>query len=295
MRKKFMMLMIIMVMISSGVLAQQGNRQNRNDHDKHDGNDKEKRDRGLKIFALTSDQRLIRFYEDDPSDSKSVGTVSGLDTDETLVGIDFRVQDGLLYGLGSKGNIYTINTTDATAVFVNALTVALDGTAFAIDFNPAADRLRIVSNTGQNLRHDVTAGATTEDADLNYPTDPPTTATDVAGIAYTNNDVDPDTATTLYDIDANLDQVVIQSPPNTGALAATGKLTVDTTPVVGFDIYSVISDGVAVGTKAFASLTTDQGKVKLYEIDLLTGKATKRGKFNTDDQVIDLAIPLDQH
>ena len=36
--------------------------------------------------------------------------------------------------------------------------VALAGTAFGVDFNPRADLLRIVSNTGQNLRVNLQAG-----------------------------------------------------------------------------------------------------------------------------------------
>ena len=65
------------------------------------------------------------------------------------------------------------------------LSVALTGTNFGVDFNPAADRLRVISDTGQNLRHDLTAGTTTVDG-LTYP--PATTpATGVTGAAYTNN------------------------------------------------------------------------------------------------------------
>jgi len=35
-----------------------------------------------------------------------------------------------------------------------------------------------------------------------------------------------------------MDQVAIQSPANSGQLAATGKLGVDTDSVIGSDIYS---------------------------------------------------------
>jgi hypothetical protein len=41
----------------------------------------------------------------------------------------------------------------AVATLVTRLTVGLDDTRFGIDFNPAANALRIVSDTGQNLRH----------------------------------------------------------------------------------------------------------------------------------------------
>ena len=60
----------------------------------------------------------------------------------------------------------------------------------------------------------------------------------MAGVGYTNNDADPNTATTLYDIDTATDQVSIQAPPNNGNLNPVGKLGVDTNAVVGFDIFS---------------------------------------------------------
>jgi Domain of unknown function (DUF4394) len=99
----------------------------------------------------------------------------------------------------------------------------------------------------------------------------------------------------LFDLDSNLDQAAIQSPPNNGSLVATGKLTVDTTPAVGFDIYSTIRNGTTFDVEAFASLTSmSDGRVRLYEINLFTGKATQSGRFRSQDQVIDIAIPLNQ-
>jgi hypothetical protein len=35
------------------------------------------------------------------------------------IGIDFRVQDGQLYGVGNGGGVYTIDTTNAQASLVN--------------------------------------------------------------------------------------------------------------------------------------------------------------------------------
>jgi hypothetical protein len=80
-------------------------------------------------------------------------------------------------------------------------------------------------------------------------------AVGIAGAAYTNNDLNMDTGTTLFDIDSALDQVTIQSPPNNGSLVATGKLTVDTGTAVGFDIYTTLRKGVAVANTGFASLS----------------------------------------
>ena len=116
----------------------------------------------------------------------------------------------------------------------------------------------------------------------------------MTGAAYTNNDLDATTATTLYNIDSSLDQVTIQSPPNNGSLAATGKLTVDTAAYVGFDIYSTIRNAVTVNVQSLASLIAPSGLVSLYSIHLPTGKATLRGNFKSSDQVMDVAIPLNQ-
>jgi hypothetical protein len=77
------------------------------------------------------------------------------------------------------------------------------------------------------------------------------TATGVTGAAYTNNDADPNTATTLYDIDSMLDQNVIQSPANSGLLAATSKLGVDTGPTVGFDIHSRVRTAPRSASRAW--------------------------------------------
>jgi len=255
---------------------------------------------GLKVFGLTADQRLVKFRSEKPRQLREIGVVSPLQAPDTsLVGIDFRVQDGQLYGVGNAGGIYTIDRRTAAATLVSQLTVPLNGAFFGVDFNPAADRLRIISDTGQNLRHNVDLGGVTAvDANLTYTQPPivpapytPVTTLGVTGAAYTNNDLDPNTGTTLFDIDTALDQVVIQSPPNNGILVATGKLTVDTDAPVGFDIYTHLKKGVAIGNAGFASLVVG-GVTGFYRVSLLTGKATLIRNFG--DSVIDVAIRLDQ-
>ncbi|MET9931588.1 DUF4394 domain-containing protein, partial [Streptomyces sp. NPDC006324] len=64
---------------------------------------------GLISVGLTSDQRLVGFDVRDPADIWSLGKVAGLKGDGRLVGIDFRVQNGKLYGVGDKGGIYTLS------------------------------------------------------------------------------------------------------------------------------------------------------------------------------------------
>jgi len=257
----------------------------------------------LQVIGLTSDQRLVQFRACKPSRVREIGPVSGLGGgDSTLVGIDFRPKDGLLYGVGNGGGIYTIDRTTGQASFVSQLSVALNGTFFGVDFNPAADRLRIVSDNGlQNLRHNVDAptGGTTEDLGLTYTAPPtmPVPATGIAASAYTNNDLTamspPNTGTTLFELDTNLNQIAIQSPPNNGILVATGQLGVDPGSAAGFDIYTWLGlDGMSIGNTGLASLSVS-GATGLYSLDPLTGRALPLGPLG-DALVVDIAIPLNQ-
>src|SRR4029077_7520503 len=125
---------------------------------------------------------------------------------------------------------------------------------------PAADRLRILSDQGQNLRHNVNAGGVTAtDAPLTIAAGANVvTATGVTAGAYTNNDLAASTGTTLYDVATMQDQVVVQSPPNgiPGGVAANlvpaGNLGGDAGLAAGLDIYSVVVNGVTVDNLGYA-------------------------------------------
>ena len=260
------------------------------------GRDDDRARANLRVIGLTDDNRLVSFRATSPERARQIGYISGLtNADTALVGIDFRVQDGQLYGVGNGGGVYTLDPQNAQATFVNALTVPLVGTAFGVDFNPAADRLRIISDTGQNLAHNVNdGGVTVANGTLTY-TPPPAMAVPALGVtaaAYTNNDLNqPSTGTTLFDLDTTMDQVVIQSPPGNGILVATGKLGVDAAAASGFDIYSLLVNGVTVANIPFATLSVN-GKYRFYSVNLTTGQAFPLGRF--DDAVVDIAIPLSQ-
>jgi hypothetical protein len=228
--------------------------------------------------------------------NRIVATLVGLGL---LVGIDFRPLTGHLYGVGSTSQVYVIDRTSGFATPIGApFTPALDGTEFGVDFNPQADRIRIVSNTGQNLRINPDTGVAIKDTALAFAaTDANANQTpQVVGAAYANN-VARATSTVLYDIDAGLDIVVRQAPPNDGTLHTVGALGVDTGDLVGFDIASgddrptlslleKILDGD--DDTALAALQRSGGS-RLYSIDL-TGRARDRGAIGTGESVRDIAI-----
>src|SRR5262249_19862360 len=151
--------------------------------------------------------------------------------------------NGMLYSVTNNagaGRLYTVNTATGVATQVGTTPFTLTGAAFGVDFNPVPDLLRITSDTGENLRiNPGTAAVAGTDTALAYAaTDPANgTAPVVVGSAYTNNFAGA-TSTKLYDIDANLDRVVLQgaATPNDGQLFTRGGLGFDTTDQVGFDI-----------------------------------------------------------
>ena len=251
------------------------------------------------IFGLTRDGSLVAFRATDPDDARRIGMVKGLVGDTSLVGIDFRVQDGNLYGVGDQGGVYTLRTSNARATKVSQLTVALSGQLFGVDFNPAANRLRVVSDTGQNLRHNIDdpagaplAGMTATDTALTMPPAIGTTQ-GVTAAAYTNNDLDSTTATTLFDTNVMTDQLAVQSPANQGELAPTGGLQVDATGDAGMDILSETRDGRTVGNTGYAVLSIN-GRAGFYRVNLLTGKASLVDWFSSKAAVTDIAVALDR-
>jgi hypothetical protein len=251
---------------------------------------------GLRAFGISADGTLmVTFTTNLPQELNWVRQIQGFSGDTAAIGLDQRVQDGQLYLVGNKGGIYKVKLPNPPSqpnpiiTKVSQLTVALHGTNFGVDFNPAADRLRVTSDTGQNLRHDLNAHSTVADTMLSTPPTPGAT-TGVTAAAYTNNDLDPSTATTLFDIGTMTDQVLIQSPANNGTLAPTGSLTVDAGSNAGFDIFSTLSGGKAVSVAGFATLVAPNGTSSLYSINLLNGTATSLGQFPLP--ITDLAISL---
>ena len=251
-------------------------------------------DRGsLTAVGLTSHgTALTAFTVNKPGRATKGVPVTGLSGDTSLIGIDHRVQNGKLYGVGNAGGVYVISDK-AVATKVGQLSVALSGAVFGVDFNPAANALRIVSDTGQNLRQpfgtgDAPNGATVSDTPLTNAGAP---ATGISAAAYTNNDLSADTATTLFDLDTVADQVVLQSPANAGTLVATGKFGVAADADAGFDIYSTLRKDRTVAVTGYATLGVN-GAYALYEIDPLTGAVERKGSFGV--AVTDIALPLNQ-
>lgn len=245
----------------------------------------------LNVIALTQGTNiLLSFDSATPATLTGTVAVTGLQPGEMLRGIDFRPANGLLYGVGSTSRLYTIDSTTGAATQVGGpFTPALMGVFLGVDFNPVADRLRVVTNLDQNLRLNpdtgmvvdgdpVTAGIQA-DAPLAFSASDVNAGEDpfVAAVAYTNNFAGA-TTTTLFGIDFAQDFLARQGDPdgapispNTGQLFTVGTLNASTENLqIGFDI--------AVNGEALAALpigaTSSNG---LHRIDIATGAATLIG------------------
>ena len=238
------------------------------------------------IYGLTGTNQLVRFDSSTPSTVMTVGTITGTQIGENIVGIDFRPATGQLFGLGSNSRLYIINRTTAAATFVGMLTTPLNGTNFGFDFNPTVDRIRIVSEADQNLRANPNDGTNVVDGTLAYAAGDPNAGQNpnVVGAGYTNSF--GGTATTqLFDIDSNLRILANQNPANSGTLITVGSLGISATDLnatsqVGLDIIS------STGT-AFASIST-AAVSRLYTVNLTTGAATSAGTIGAN--VVDIAV-----
>ena len=227
---------------------------------------------GRRVVALTSANAIVVFDSKTPGTTTAPIAVTGLAQNETLHGITFRPKNNQLIGLGSSSRMYTINPTTgaATPIGPGPFTPALNGTVFGFDFNPTVDRIRVVSDTGQNLRmHPDTGALAGMDANIN----PGGLA--VSAVAYTNSSPSASRRfTTLYNIDVTGNKLVTQGglngnpSPNTGTVIDVGPLGVDPTGAAGFDIVYL-----GASNYAYAAMTVG-GTTSLYSISLATGAAT---------------------
>jgi hypothetical protein len=235
--------------------------------------------------ALTVSGSVVSFDRATPATLKGRIAVSGLQPNEKLVGLDMRPADGLLYALSDQARLYTLNAATGVARFKAALMAAagddnpytaLTGSQFGVDFNPVADRLRVISDTGLNLRIDVTTGATTTDGAVNGA------AAAITAAAYSNA-VAGATSTQLYSLDAAAGQVYLQDPPNNGTLTAPVALGGTFAAANGFDID-------ARNNTAYAALATG-GSTALYTVPLAAGSAATRvGTIGTGEALAGLAL-----
>lgn len=250
--------------------------------------------------------------------------ITGISAGDTLVSIDRRPQNGFLYGLGYNAGagtvtLYTIHpeTSFATPLgtaggFVDnsgapiQIGGGLTTTRFEIDFNPAVDRVRVISSLGENFRMNPNTG-TVVDGNLGGADGSVTgtnmdgslkvgvTSTPAQGTAYTNNVANNGAITTQYTLDETTDSLYIQNPPNMGSLSSAKLLSPTVASILGFDIApgvnAAASSSPVTSGSGFALVKTSAGSAEsLATVDLVTGVLSNITAITGGTGAIGLAV-----
>src|SRR5262249_53513546 len=82
---------------------------------------------------------------------------------------DVRPSDGQLYALAIDGTVAVLDAGSGQATPKTKLDILPpEGVKVSVDFNPVADKLRIIGSDGTNLRADVDSGKVTKDQPLKF-------------------------------------------------------------------------------------------------------------------------------
>jgi Domain of unknown function (DUF4394) len=196
--------------------------------------------------------------------------ITGLIAGQTLVGIDFRAANGLLYALGvnaatDTGSLYTLSLQNGVATLVGTFMGAgdLPADGYGFDFNPAVDIIRVTTQTGLNFRINPDTAAVLTDNEITGAAD------GVSGAAYTFG-----STPTLFTLDALTGSLLTQNG-NGGFQTLVGPLGISFREMNGFDI----APGTSATGSGFALLTGSSfpNLTGLYSINLASGAATLIG------------------
>jgi hypothetical protein len=258
------------------------------------------------VWAIDDTHQLINVDPRMPSKVKSSVQVTGLMANDKIIGIDFRVAYGDMYALADSGRIYVIDFQTGEAKLVpNSQPVEYMATGpYGFDFNPAADKLRVVGNKNGNLRLHPETGAIVDfnKADAGTQIDPKLAYAegdqyeghlpDIVAAGYTYNPNDSK-LTTNYAIDRRNGMLVMQGTkegvtpavsPNLGVLYSVGNLGLGNIRDASMDISDVHNVALA------AVLSSQQKETVLVEINLQTGDHKALGILGDGEHYAGFAI-----
>lgn len=249
------------------------------------------------IYAITKSGQLEFFDSQKPHDIIHSVTITGLQQNESILDIDFRPANLKLYGLGSTSRLYVINpeTGAATQVGTGHFEPLLSGSFFGLDFDPVADRVRVVSDANQNLLLHPETGAVTAVYELTAFAPGDVNAgkvSQVTGLAYTNNVAGAST-TSLYGFDYRQSGLLVKiDPPNSGKVKTLSRVRgFETSDAVGdqFAGFDISDKGLAYLTLSFIDMDVGERR-GFYSIDLATATATDLGFIGTGEFIRGIAI-----
>jgi hypothetical protein len=240
------------------------------------------------LYALLDPNQLLTFDSSTPNNIARDVTITGLNNNEKILGIAFRPKNGVLYGVGSANDLYTIDPGSGVATPVGSPfggTLKLNYLNLAgCAFDPVQDQLRVVTDAGQNFRlNPDTAAVLNGDSGVpgdstNFTYGDSTSGNPALDALAYANPVAGATSTTAYGIDFSSNEALAKlgdpgrSPPvsaNSGKVFTVGKLGPNATFMDGI---CFAADGTL-----YASFPTADGGVSLYVVAPSTGDGTLVG------------------
>jgi hypothetical protein len=218
------------------------------------------------MYGVTrTDNQLISFDSATPGTIAGAVFITGLQSGESIIGLDWW--NGTLYGVGSGSRLYTLNPATGASSFVGDFTIALNGTAFGFEANGAGGHL--VTDLDQHLTINLSTGVATAESDLaGNP--------NITALAYHPG------SGTFYAGDS-VDNTIGTLDMSTGTYTATGAAGIDFARFNGFEISLQLPNTAYLASPAASS----DPQANLYTVDLTTGATTLVGLIgNAGDNYI---------
>jgi hypothetical protein len=234
---------------------------------------------------------LVSFDVSNPSTTNAIQIGDGT---QQISAIDFRPATGDLIAYSNASNSYFSLNTSSGALSAFAGGLADDPTntpRLDLDWNPTIDRMRLVTQTDQNIVFNPNDGGTTAVNNLFYNAGDVNEGQDPSIVAngYTNSFAGNLGGTTQqFAIDSQNDSLVTLAN-NAGTLTTVGLLGFDVSDMAGLDIFSGPIDGIGGPNMAYALLNV-AGISGLYSIDLSSGQASMLGNIGNGVTLTGLAI-----
>jgi hypothetical protein len=195
--------------------------------------------------------------------------IAGIDWRPTAIGLDAAGAENAkqLYmvtvvdtGATDALRLYSVDVGNGNATLLSGSPITVvDGDAYGVDFNPTADRLRVVNDGDENLRLNPNNGALSgDDTNLTPP------GQEIGALAYTP-------AGALLGLAAATSNVVTTGNPNAGVMSvfgSTGLGALSGPENLNFDISSTTGAGFATAWQTSTIVPM------LYSVNLGTGALT---------------------
>lgn len=244
---------------------------------------------GRPAYAITDTGTLIQFETTDPGSLDAELPITGLNSGDAVVQIDFSIEPEILYGLTTANRIVTIDPETAVATYVGSAPFTTEVLEQPVmDYNPASDFLRVIDydatggngsallrinrETGALLQSDGNGQIRFQDQDVNDGEIP-----ELVGIAHSNGNRRA-TTTTQYGLDFTTQSLVRIT--NAGVLTTIGVLDRSFLEMAGFDIVRNRGDRADDLGVAYIAFSNNRDPARFFEIDLADGN-TSRSSFGT--------------